>query len=378
MELKAYIEIIRPVNCIMGGLTVLSAVQVANVFYNLNLQFFWSKFWIFPNRFFEIAVISYFVYFLIAAAGMVINDIFDLEVDRINKPNRPLPRGALTVKQAVAYTVALWASGVVLAFLISVASGILALIFSGIGLLYAARVKVLGLLGNFVVAFSFAFGYIYGSFITSMERGILRIPLMSLLFFITAFMVLQGREIIKGMEDVEGDKCRNAKTIACVYGLKRASIVGSVCNAIGIISFTACWVLDTPSLWYNPIVLSTIGSVLNFTWIITFAPWQIMNALSLWYILNLLGSTGSAFNFIGILIFTSFWVIDMPSPFYIPKLLGFWFIPFYFAGIVSVALSIILILRKCESQKAQKWSSLLVKLGALFGLIAFVVGPFRL
>ena len=154
MELKAYIEIMRPVNCVMGGLTVLSAVQIANVFYNLNLQFFWSNFWIFPHRFFEIALISYFVYFFIAAAGMVINDIFDLEVDKINKPNRPLPRGALTVKQAWIYTVILWAIGITLAFLVSITSGLLALAFSGVGFLYAARVKVLGVLGNFVVAFS--------------------------------------------------------------------------------------------------------------------------------------------------------------------------------------------------------------------------------
>ncbi len=310
MELKACVEIIRPVNCIMGGLTVLSAVQVANIFYNLNLQFFCSKFSIFPQRFFEIAVISYFVYFLIAAAGMVINDIFDLEVDRINKPYRPLPRGAFTVKQAWLYTLFLWALGIVLAFLISVSSGILALIFSGVGLLYAARVKVLGILGNFVVAFSFAFGYFYGSLITSLDRGIWGIPPMIWLFFITAFMVLQGREIIKGMEDIEGDKLREAKTVARVYGLKRAAIVGAGCNIIGIVSFTLCWIIDG------------------------FSPWGV------------------------------------------PKLLGFWFIPFYFLGVIAVALSSILILWKYDSQKAQSRSSLFNKIGALFGLIAFFLGPF--
>lgn len=310
MEFKAYIEIIRPVNCIMGGLTVLSAVQVANIFYSLNLPFFCSNFSIFPQRFFEIAFISYFVYFFIAAAGMVINDIFDLEVDRINKPNRPLPRGALTVKQAWIYTIALWASGIILAFLISVASGVLALVFSGVGFLYAARVKVLGILGNFVVAFSFAFGYLYGSLITSLERGIWGIPLMTWLFFITAFMVLQGREVIKGMEDIEGDKLREAKTIARVYGLKRAGIIGSVCNFIGIISFTLCWIIDVFSPWWTP------------------------------------------------------------------TLLGFWFIPFYFLGVASVAFSSILILWKYDSHKAQKRSSLFDKTGALFGLIAFLVGPF--
>ncbi|MFB0561656.1 MAG: geranylgeranylglycerol-phosphate geranylgeranyltransferase [Candidatus Lokiarchaeia archaeon] len=310
MELKAYVEIIRPINSAMGGLTVLSAVQVANVFYFLNLQFFLSNFWIFPHRFFEIAFISYFVYFFIAAAGMVINDIFDLEVDRINKPNRPLPRGALTVRQAWIYTFVLWLLGVALAFLISMASGLLALVFSVVGFLYAARVKVLGILGNFVVAFSFAFGYLYGSLITSLERGIWGIPLMTWLFFVTAFMVLQGREIIKGMEDIEGDKLREVKTIARVYGLKRASIIGAICNFVGIISFTLCWIIDV------------------------FSPW---------------------------------WV---------PTLLSFWFIPFYFLGVASVALSIILILWKYDSQKAQDRSSLFDKIGALFGLIAFLIGPY--
>ncbi|MEM3585777.1 MAG: geranylgeranylglycerol-phosphate geranylgeranyltransferase [Candidatus Jordarchaeaceae archaeon] len=373
MELKAYVEIMRPVNCAMGGLTVLSAVVVANVFYNLNLQLFWSKFWFFPNRLFEIAVISYFVYFFIAAAGMVINDIFDLEVDMVNKPNRPLPRGALTVRQAVEYTVALWAVGVILAFLISIASGILAIIFSGVGFLYAARVKVLGILGNFVVAFSFAFGYIYGSLITSMERGLLRIPLMTLLFFITAFMVLQGREIIKGMEDVEGDKRRNAKTIACVYGLKKAGIAGSVCNAIGIVSFTACWILDTPSLWYASIIPGITNSLLNFTVIITTPLWTIYAVSPLYFLL--VSVTGLTYIFVWMIFPASFWTIDIPSSLYMPKLLSFWFIPFYLVGVIVVAISILLILRNYDSQKAQKWSSLLVKLGALFGLIAFLVGP---
>jgi geranylgeranylglycerol-phosphate geranylgeranyltransferase len=294
----------------MGGLTVLSAVQVANIFYNLDLQFFWSKFPIFPQRFFEISFIAFLVYYFIAAAGMVINDIFDLEVDRINKPSRPLPRGALTVKQAWIYTVLLWGAGILLAFLISLASGILALIFSGVGLLYAAKVKVLGILGNFVVAFSFAFGYLYGSLITSLERGFWWIPTMTWLFFITAFMVLQGREIIKGMEDIEGDKLRDVKTIARVYGLKRAGILGATCNIIGIISFTLCW------------------------------------------------------------------IIDMFSPWWAPKLLGFWFIPFYFLGVAAVAVSSTLVLWKYDSQKAAKTSSLFDKIGALFGLIAFLLGPF--
>nr|HDO80788.1 hypothetical protein [Candidatus Bathyarchaeota archaeon] len=309
MEPRAYLEITRPHNCFMGGLTVLSSVQVAKVFYGLRfLDWMWARIWIFPSRFWEMAILAYFVYVLIAAAGNVVNDIYDIEVDRINKPNRPLPRGAMTVREAKFLTATLWAGGCVLAFLISLPSGILAVVFSAMGLLYAAKVKVLGLLGNFVVAFSFAFGYIYGSLVVSSDYGFFSIPPMVLLFFFTAFCVLQGREVIKAMEDVEGDRLRDAKTIARLYGLRVASAVGAAFNVAGIVSFTLCPILDSYNVW--------------------------------------------------------------------GKLLGFWFYPFYLPGVAAVAASTILILLRYSSKREQSRASLLDKIGALFGLLALLAGPY--
>ncbi|MEM2047668.1 MAG: geranylgeranylglycerol-phosphate geranylgeranyltransferase [Candidatus Jordarchaeales archaeon] len=310
MDLRAYLEITRPHNCLMGGLTVLSSLQVAKVFYGLLfLNWLWPRFWVFPSRFWEIGVLAYFVYVLIAAAGNVVNDIYDVEVDRVNKPNRPLPRGAMSVKEAKVLAGVLWSTGCALAFLISFPSGFLAVIFSTVGLLYAAKVKVLGLLGNFVVSFSFAFGYIYGSLVVSSDFGLFSLPLMVVLFFLTAFCVLQGREIIKVMEDVEGDTLRDARTIARVYGLRTASYAGAAFNLAGIVCFTLCPVIDGLGVW---------------------------------------------------------WV----------RTLGFWFYPFYFPGVVVVGASAILILARYSSRKAQSKASLLDKIGAFFGILAFLAGPY--
>ncbi|MBS7288668.1 MAG: geranylgeranylglycerol-phosphate geranylgeranyltransferase [Candidatus Freyarchaeota archaeon] len=310
MEPRAYLEITRPHNCLMGGLTVLSSVQVAKVFYGLFfLNRLWPKFWVFPSRFWEVGVLAYFVYVLIAAAGNVVNDIYDVEVDRINKPNRPLPRGAMSVREAKVLAGVLWSAGCVLAFLISIPSGVLAVIFSTVGLLYAAKVKVLGLLGNFVVSFSFAFGYIYGSLVVSSDYGFFSLPLMVVLFFFTAFCVLQGREIIKVMEDVEGDVLRDAKTIARVYGLRVASYAGAAFNVAGIACFTLCPVIDSMGSW---------------------------------------------------------WL----------RALGFWFYPFYFPGVAAVGASTVLILAKYMSRKAQSRASFLDKVGAFFGILAFLTGPY--
>ena len=310
MEPRAYLEITRPHNCLMGGLTVISSVQVAKVFYGVFfLNWFWPRFWVFPNRFWEMGVLAYFVYVFIAAAGNVVNDIYDVEVDRVNKPNRPLPRGAMSVREAKVLAGVLWSAGCILAFLISIPSGILAVIFSTIGLLYAAKVKVLGLLGNFVVSFSFAFGYIYGSLVVSGEFGLFSLPIIVVLFFLTAFCVLQGREIIKVMEDVEGDVLRDAKTIARVYGLRIASYAGAAFNVAGIVCFTLCPVIDRLGAW---------------------------------------------------------WV----------RALGFWFYPFYFPGVIAVGVSTALILIRYASREAQSKASLLDKIGAFFGILAFLAGPY--
>ena len=295
MEIKAFVNIMRPANCLMGGLTSIIGVLITRQFYiPLYSQL----------TFFVILILSYFTYLFIAAAGNVINDVFDIEIDKINRPDRPIPSGAVSLKQAKVYSVILWAIGIILSFLtvpISPAGfwcPIIAVFFSLIGFAYAAKGKVMGIFGNFMVAISFSFGYIYGGVITGALSQVSS-SLVIIVFFLSSFFMLQSREIIKGMEDVEGDRIRQVETIAMVYGYRTAAISAAICGVLAIVFFTSVWLLAFVNIW---------------------------------------------------------------------------FIPFLILGDIAVAVSIIILLSGVESSEKQHKSSLFAKIGALFGLVGFLIG----
>ncbi len=246
---KAFLSIIRPQNCIIGSLTVISGIAIAFQMNPIGIGL---------STYLNLFILGYLIYFVVAAAGNIVNDIFDIEVDKINRPHRALPSGRMTIKQAWAFVIVLSVIGALLALWVGVLSMVIVVIFEIVGFSYAAKVKQLGIAGNFMVAFSFAFGVIFGSFIYGETVGALQIPLPSWLFFLTAFMILQARETIKGAEDVEGDELRDVRTIARVYGYRAAAAVQAVLNLIGVSCYLLIWILGfaSPNLW----VLMVLGA----------------------------------------------------------------------------------------------------------------------
>ncbi len=230
-EIKALWEIIRPANCLFGGLTPIIAL-LATV-----------RFFIIPLADFDLLLLCvklFFVYFLVAAPSNVVNDIYDIEVDRVNRPDRVLPRGAMTISQAKMYVVILYFLALVIAFMINMVALVGAVVFSFIGYFYAVKAKVLGSLGNLFVSISFSFGLLYGSLV--IPPHMISPPVF--LYFITACALLYGREVIKGAEDVEGDKLRDVKTIARIHGFKAAALLAALSNTIGNITFTSLFVFN--------------------------------------------------------------------------------------------------------------------------------------
>nr|MDO8135930.1 geranylgeranylglycerol-phosphate geranylgeranyltransferase [Candidatus Njordarchaeum guaymaensis] len=277
MELKSLIEITRPHNCLMGGLTCIVGVLAANRTYSLNLEYlppstFLSAFpMLFPSRLIETLFLTYLTYVFIAAAGNTINDIYDVKVDKINKPNRPLPRGALTLRQAKVLTVALWLIGGLLAFMTSLVAGFIALVLAALGYAYAAKVKTLGAVGNFAVASSFSFGMFYGAVVATESRkyfvflsgdSLFFLPLIIWVYYLTATFVLFGREVIKGIEDLPGDKLRSVRTIARVHGVRIAAIIAAISNTLGIFFFSISWFMDQMKVVTLPIVIAGDSAVL--------------------------------------------------------------------------------------------------------------------
>ncbi len=225
MKIKDIIEILRPINDIMGSLTVIIGI--------LNTRTNISAYLVIIN-----IILGVITYFFVAGSGMVINDIYDLEIDKINRPERPIPSGRITIKQAKIIFLTTYGIGVGLAifhsffFNIGFLNIILAVFFGFIGWVYAKWGKKSGFLGNIIVSISFSIGLIYGAILNNSI-----IPPYIYYFFITSFFLLLSREVIKGCEDIEGDKEQNVKTLAIRIGLKKSAIIAVVFSLTAIIFF---------------------------------------------------------------------------------------------------------------------------------------------
>lgn len=158
--------------------------------------------------------------FLIAAGGNAINDFFDASLDAINKPWRPIPSGAISTRAALIAAIASFSLGSLIGFLVSYPCGLVAVLASSLLLLYSWRVKRLGLPGNFLIAFLSALNILYGALAAPR-------PLDALMPAAYAFLIIAGREVLKGLEDLKGDRALNVRTLAATRGPRDALLAAT-------------------------------------------------------------------------------------------------------------------------------------------------------
>lgn len=189
----------------------------------------------------------------ITAGGYVINDYFDLKIDRINKPDDVIIDELIDKKQAMRFyqvlTVGGTILGLILAFLLKSYS--LALIFiltPGLLWFYSASYKRQFLIGNLIVSILAALSifivalYASAQLTTIYSKEILtQTPIIKQILFwvgsfsIFAFFLTWVRELIKDMEDVAGDREMECRTLPIVWGIKRAKVLTSALIVIVVI-----------------------------------------------------------------------------------------------------------------------------------------------
>jgi len=195
--------------------------------------------------------------FALTAASMVINDVFDVNVDKVNAPWRPIPSGRMSLITAKAYFLALCIIGLLASYFINPLALLVAFISIIISYTYSAWGKRTGLLGNAMVSLCVAIPFIYGSII--IYNSIIPI---TLIFFTIAFLANMGREVTKGMVDVEGDKLRGIKTVALVYGLSKAALVSIIFYLSAVALSILPIILRLVSIYYIPfIIITDIGFI---------------------------------------------------------------------------------------------------------------------
>ncbi|MDV3294155.1 MAG: geranylgeranylglycerol-phosphate geranylgeranyltransferase [Nitrososphaerales archaeon] len=217
MNWPAVLRIIRPINCGMIGFAVIVGEFV-------------SKPPVFPVL---QTLLGFSTGFFVCAYSMVVNDVYDVEVDGVNQPDRPIPSGQLSVDGAWRLSIVLLVAGMACSLLsLSVAAVVIALLYAFLSWLYSARAKKAGLAGNLIVASSLAIPFIYGGVVSG---GLVFSSLLLMMAF-TSFFSGVGREVVKAMADIEGDAKRGVASVARSSGLKVAGFVGSAFFLLAVVT----------------------------------------------------------------------------------------------------------------------------------------------
>lgn len=155
---------------------------------------------------------------LIAAAGYIINDYYDVKIDLINKPERVIIGKDITRRYALLFHTLLSVIGVAIGFFLHWKIGVANFICAFLLWLYSNALKRLPFIGNFTVAL-----------LTGLSIFIVNLlypPMMVLvgIYSLFAFFITMVREIIKDLEDLRGDDTFGCKTLPIVWGIRKTKM----------------------------------------------------------------------------------------------------------------------------------------------------------
>ena len=183
--------------------------------------------------------------FLISASILVLNDYFDVETDRINAPERPIPSNMVSPTEALLFSVLLLSTGIFLSYFIGITPLIIAIILAITGFLYNRFFKKSGLPGNLMVSFSVGMTFIYGGATVGLAFN-----KIVLFFFIIAALIDLGEEIAADSMDIKGDMLINSNSLAIKYGASVAlKISVSIFFLVILLSFIP-FIINWFSIYY--------------------------------------------------------------------------------------------------------------------------------
>ena len=191
------------------------------------------------------ALLGFLTGLFVSGSANISNDYFDREVDRVNRPDRPLPSGRVSVAELWALFFIFAVAGLASAALLGPAVLALAAMVWGVALLYNVRLKEAGFLGNLAVAFCVSMTVVLGGLAAGAVNGLV------VTFAALAFLFDLGEEIASDAMDVEGDSIRSSRSIAATVGRAKALRISGVAFAL----FVALTFLPYAAGWLGPVYL---------------------------------------------------------------------------------------------------------------------------
>ena len=256
--MRAYLEMMRPGNCVMSVIAVLIGALLAS---GGNLIVFLD-----PLSPAYIAVIAVFV---ITGAGNAINDYVDVEADKVNNPKRSIPSGRVSPRAALYFSAILFIIGIALSTLLTWYALAIAVFNSFVLIIYSYSLQNKILLGNVSI------GYLVGSTFLFGGAALGNLYLPFLLMLLATFSTI-SREIVKDLEDLEGDRksflkkiTSGAKKVAERFGIKegetrlkvekrQAKAIATISMLVAIIASPLPYVFGVLGVVYLLILIPTV------------------------------------------------------------------------------------------------------------------------
>jgi geranylgeranylglycerol-phosphate geranylgeranyltransferase len=181
--------------------------------------------------------------------AFALNDYFDVDVDIKNKrTDRPIVRGDISKKEALWIAIATSLLSVVAMYFTGSPGAVVVLILLVIfGVFYNARLKEYGIWGNIYISFTMAAPFLFGSVLFARNNTVLFV------IAAIAFVVGLGREIMKGIMDMEGDALRDVKTVARTWGPDKAKLTAVTLYVLGMLLSPLPLFMEDPKFHMSPI-----------------------------------------------------------------------------------------------------------------------------
>lgn len=207
---------------------------------------------------------------LILAGGNAINDYFDVEIDRVNKPRRPIPSGRMNSSDTLMIALILFFSGVGMAKHINTYCLAIAAFNSVLLILYAKYSKKLLFIANLAVSYLVASVFVYGAAAT-LNAPVMEPAKFTMIYILAAcsFFMTLSREVVKDMEDIEGDRRQYSYTLPILIGAENARRVAIAFGAMAILSSILPFLSNAAPfriILYAPIIaIADIIFIFSFT-----------------------------------------------------------------------------------------------------------------
>lgn len=198
-------------------------------------------------------ILTFFTALFLEASTFALNDYYDLNIDKKNKrTDRPLVRGDLAPKTAVTLFLIFFPLGIICSFFVNLTCFIIALITAIFAILYDVKMKKIKLVGNFYIAYTMAIPFVFGGS-AAIQTNTLDFNIHPAIYIIglIAFLAGAGREIMKDVQDFEGDMEKGVKSFPRYIGKKKSNIVAGLFYIFAIFSSFIPFLMEKYAVYYH-------------------------------------------------------------------------------------------------------------------------------